>query len=74
MRKRAVKYRVKIRRNIALVKPNAKQVDGKVYNFERGWLIDDLPLYLGEWAMITRDKDYPLTAPAWIASGDLEKL
>lgn len=68
------KYRVRIRRELATVRLNAEQIDGKVYCFSHGWHItqEDSTLYVGEEAMLPRDTSYPLTAPTWIASGDLE--
>ena len=70
------RYLVSIRRNLAEVKPEAEQVDGKVYSFREGWPIGDeeTSIYQGEWAMIAWDKDYPDTAPTWIASGDLQEV
>lgn len=69
------KYRVNIRRELNDVKPEADQIDGKVYPFNRGWLIDDIPHYISEYAMIpTMGCGYPEDAPIWIASGDLEEV
>ena len=69
------KYRVKIRRELNDVKPEAEQIDGNVYKFYIGWEIDDIEHYIGEMAMIpTRDCGYPEDAPIWIASGDLEEV
>jgi len=65
-----MKFRVKIRRDLAEVRPEAEIIDGKVYNFSEGWIIDS-SLYDGEIAMIPRDLNYPDDAPAWIAAGDL---
>ena len=66
-------YRVEIRRDLAEVKPEAECVDGKVYDFSEGWVIEesDFSIYVGEMAMISRDSNYPKSAPIWIASGDL---
>ncbi len=65
------KYMVNLR-GFAPIKTCAKQLDGKIYNFTKGWVIDDHDLYEGETAMIPRDDKYPEFAPTWIASGDLE--
>ena len=59
------------------VKPEARQLDGKVFDFVRGWEIteEDSCMYVGEVAMLpTYIDDYPISAPAWIASGDLVLL
>ncbi len=70
-----MRYRVKIRRHIGLqVKPEAEQIEGKVFNFTLGWNIEDDELYPGEQAMIARDENYPNDAPGWISSGDLEAV
>lgn len=71
-----MRYRVAIRRNFGYVRPEAEQLDGRVYEFEPGWLIgeEDTNIYIGETAMIAMDKNYPNDAPAWIASGDLVKV
>ena len=69
-------YRVKIRRDIP-VKPEAEQLDGKVYWFYEGWEIvesDNRTYALGELAMIQDDTDYPEDAPQWIESGDLVEV
>ena len=55
----------------AVVKKNAECLQGNVYWFEHGWVIDE-GMYKGEVAMLPRDKSYPVDAPIWIASGDLE--
>lgn len=70
----ATEYRIKLRRDIAKVKPEAEPVDGKVFRFLEGWVMDetDTSIYVGEMAMIPFDKSYPVSAPAWIASGDLQ--
>jgi len=66
--------KVKIRRNIGRdVKIEAEQIDGKVYSFRFGWEIDENGLYPGEDAWIADDLQYPVNAPIWIASGDLER-
>ena len=70
-------YKVKIRWNLedGEVKPAGKQIDGKVFNFEKGWKIVPFDgLYLGETAMVPTDSNYPEDAPQWIASGDLEEI
>lgn len=65
-----MKFKVKIRRDLAKVRPEAECIDGNIYDFSFGWIID-LSLYAGESAMIPRDSTYPKEAPSWIASGDL---
>lgn len=61
-----------IRRRIGrLVRANAEQLDGKIFNFEPGYTMDDEDPYPGECAMIPDDPNYPKDAPWWIASGDL---
>jgi hypothetical protein len=71
-------YIVRLRRSdVFKVKPNAEQIDGKKFFFEKFWTIDeddtDLPI-VGEFAMVPcRNQRYPDDAPHWIASGDLEK-
>ena len=66
-------FQVAIRRHAWLeVKPEAEQIDGKVYMFRFGWDIeDDDNRYPGEQAWIPDDNRYPAGAPIWIASGDL---
>ncbi len=68
-----MKYKVTIRKELAEVKPEVKQIDGKVYDFRYGWKIEktDSSIYAGEDAMIPMDVNYPVDAPTWIASGDL---
>lgn len=71
----ADKFKVQLRRDWQ-VKPNAEQLDGKVYEFYHGWVIEkeDSDLYAGETAMIPSDENYPRDAPCWIASGDLQRV
>lgn len=71
-----MKFRVKIRRDLVEIRPEAEAIDGKVYCFDFGWAIEesDSSLYVGEFAMCPRDFDYPKEAPYWIASGDLEAI
>lgn len=63
-----------------IVRPNAEQVDGKIFNFEMGWELDDGDLQAhpecqrGESAWLPRDQNYPKTAPCWISSGDLKEV
>ena len=64
--------KVNIRRGERTVKPEAEQIDGKVYNFRHGWIMDNDDPYPGEVAWIPDDGEYPIDAPSWIASGDLE--
>lgn len=68
-----MKYKVTIRSDLAPLKPEAEQINGRVFEFIKGWTMDhdDTSLYIGEDAMIPRDDTYPLSAPIWIASGDL---
>jgi hypothetical protein len=70
------RYRVKIRRDIGLdVRPEADQLDGKEFEFTRGWAIEEGETYPGEWAMIPADLDaWPRGAPSWVATGDLVEL
>ncbi len=69
-------YKVKIRASIKDIRSEAMQLDGKVFNFIDGWVMteEDTSIYIGETAMIARDENYPVDAPAWIASGDLIAL
>lgn len=68
-------YTVVIRRDIGReVRPEAEQVDGKVFVFRFGWMQDDGDPYPDEAAMIPNDFDWPADAPMWIASGDLLPL
>jgi hypothetical protein len=53
------------------VRPEALQLDGNSYVFERGWIMDADDPYPGEVAWIPCDPAYPSDAPTWIASGDL---
>ena len=62
------------------IKPEAEKLNGQAFFFREGWKIDpeDYPLpsklnrlYAGETAMIPHDPRWPLSAPGWIASGDL---
>ncbi len=77
IREKLVKNRmilkVNIRMDLGKVRPEASQIDGNVYYFSFGWIIEesDSSLYVGESAMIPRDPNYPEDAPNWIASGDL---
>ena len=70
---RQMKYKVKIRRDLAEVRPEAECIDANIYSFVFGWTIleCDSFLYAGEFAMIPYDPNYPNEAPPWIASGDL---
>ena len=72
-----MKYKVKIRRGKTwIVRPEAEQIDNKVYNFEASWVMDeeDSSIYVGETVMLPRDDSYPKSAPAWVASGDLVEV
>ena len=71
--------RIKIRTNLAKIRPEALELDGKVFNFREGWNITELDssIYVGEIAMIPTEPNYFFAypnAPAWIASGDLEGI
>lgn len=67
-----VKMKVAIRNNWE-VKPEALQIDGKVFAFKAMYELteDDTSIYVGETAMMPVDPSYPADAPTWIASGDL---
>ena len=68
------KYKVNIRHIDGVeIRPEAMPIDGQVFSFNEGWVIEeeDSPLYVGETAMIPIDPSYPDEAPTWIASGDL---
>jgi hypothetical protein len=71
-----MKAKVLLRRDFGLtLKPESEQIDGNVYEFRKGWLIeDDDSRYPGETAYIAHDPSYPDDAPVWIASGDLEEV
>lgn len=57
------------------VKPEAMPVNGQKFNFVYGFQIDDEDRrYPGESAWIPDDQNYPTTAPAWLASGDLRDV
>ena len=63
---------VQIRRNIGRkVRPEAEAIDGKTFWFRYGWKMDAGDPYPGEHAYIPADKNYPDSAPVWLASGDL---
>lgn len=65
-------YIVRIRRDIGRqVRPEAEAIDGKVFVFRFGWLMNSDDPYPGEDAMIPNDFDWPLDAPTWVAAGDL---
>jgi hypothetical protein len=71
-------YLIKLRRDIAEVKPRAEKLDGMVAKFYPAWGIDD-GVYNGEWAMRWADlnqEDWALKndAPLWVASGDLIEM
>ena len=73
-------YRVKIRRGLAEVRPNAEQLEGRVFFFREGWVIteEDSSIYASETAMLPITKEgypkYPEDGPIWIASGDLVQV
>lgn len=56
------------------VKPEAEELDGKIYEFREGWTIEegDSSLYVGEKAMLFEIKEgEPRPKIGWVASGDL---
>lgn len=56
------------------VKPECEGMDGAPVIVSTGWLIDDISMYEGEWAMLIEGdgrKDFPIS---WIASGDLKDV
>lgn len=64
-------YLVRIRRDIGRqVRPEAEEVDGKVYVFRFGWVQGDGDQYPGEKAMVPNDFDWPADAPPWMSEGD----
>jgi hypothetical protein len=66
------KYKVKIRRGDNWkVKPEAEELDGKVFEFKYGWTFDEDEMYAGEYAMQFVDETSPLS---WMASGDLVEV
>ena len=66
------KFTVRIRRTVGWeVKPEAEQIDNQTFDFAFGWVMDKDDPYPGEIALIPRDVNYPVNAPAWLASGDL---
>lgn len=74
MNRTAAQFTVRIRRNIGrTVRPEAEVLDGKTFRFRIGWVMGGDDPYPGEYAMIPEDSRYPVTAPPWIASGDLCK-
>jgi hypothetical protein len=70
------KYKVVIRKNPGGAGPEAEQIDGNVYEFQLGWVLEesDTSIYIGETAMVPDDPSYPKTAPSWVASGDLKPV
>lgn len=68
------KYKVNLRKSKNwVIKENAKQIDGKIFSFIEGWVIDK-GIYKGDIAMIPVDNNYPNDAPSWIALKDLEYI
>lgn len=58
-------------------KPGLERLNGRELVLEAAWLIDDLQLYLGEFAMRELHGTHLLLEEfgiTWIASGDLEIL
>ena len=69
-----MKMRVVIRRQWKEpVRPEAEQLDGRVFEFTYGWKMGETDPYPGEIAYIPRDASYPHGAPTWIAEGDLKE-
>lgn len=67
-------FKVRLRRGKGFeVKQSAEVLDGNTYNFIVGWELTEYqePFMIGEIAMIPRDDNYPLDAPAWISNADL---
>ncbi len=72
-----MRHMITLRRALADIKPEAEQLDGKIFDFQQGWVMDaaDTSIYIGETAMIpTRGQDWPENAPSWIASGDMQLM
>jgi len=68
-----IKAKVCIRRNIGLkVRPEAENIDGKIYTFVVAWMQGDSDKYPNEYALMPHDKTYPKDAPKWISEGDLK--
>ncbi len=65
-------YKVTLRREGYQVKPEAEQVDGKVYVFREGWIMDKDEQYPGEQILVPNDFDWPADAPDWVSIKDLE--
>lgn len=64
---------VRIRRDLdRAVRLNAEQIDGHRYRFRFLWDMGNDGKYPGEDAWQPADPEYPTTAPAWVASGDIE--
>lgn len=69
------RFKVVIRRDPRFeIRPEAEQVDGKVFSFIKGWDMDSEDRYPEEVAWIPRDPAWPDDGPCWIASGDLEPV
>jgi hypothetical protein len=66
------RYKIKMRRTGKFegkVKPEAEKIEGNVYYFFEGWVIED-GMYAGEIAMCSHDRDkFPF---GWISKEDLE--
>ena len=67
-----MKAQVQIRRTLNFeVKPEAEELDGKIFEFERGWEIESTDSrYPGEiaWLFV----EHNASNIGWIASGDLK--
>ena len=72
MKRNKREYTVRIRKDMAEVRPEASQLEGQSFWFYPGWGLDDDTIYPDETAMVPDDRNYPRNAPPWIASGDLE--
>lgn len=69
------RFTVRIRRDLGrAVRPVAEQIDGKTYTFIYGWPMSESDDYPGEHAWLPRDPTYPVDAPQWVSSGDLEEM
>ena len=69
------RFTVRIRQKFKrAVRENAKQLEGKRFNFYFGWPMYEDDPYPDEVAWIPQDENYPAGAPPWIASGDLVEV
>lgn len=61
-------------RAISELKPGIEKFIGNTIRVQAGWLIEDLPQYEGEYAMIVLDEEPIKEVLTWVASGDLTRL